>query len=76
MTDLRTIDTDGMRKTMIETATTGQDFKQCAEKYAFDANLLKIKCELDLDRLPNWLNEHTNIILIFVHLYYYNNVNT
>lgn len=53
VTDLRTIDTDGMRKAMIEAASTGRDFKLCAEKYAFDPNLLKIKCELDLERLPN-----------------------
>jgi len=41
-----------MRKAMIEAASTGQDFNQCAEKYAFDPNLLKIKCELDLERIP------------------------
>lgn len=52
VTDLRTIDTEGMRKAMIDAASTGQDFNQCAEKYAFDPNLLKIKCELDLERLP------------------------
>jgi len=53
VTNLRTIDSEGMRKAMIEAARTGQDFNQCAEKYAFDPNLLKIKCELDLERIPN-----------------------
>jgi len=53
VTELRTIDTDGLRKAMIEAASTRQDFNQYAEKYAFDPNLLKIKCELDLERLPN-----------------------
>lgn len=53
VTNLRTIDSDGMRKAMIEAASTGLKIDQCAEKYAFDPNLLKIKCELDLERLPN-----------------------
>ncbi|XP_025404877.1 delta(9)-fatty-acid desaturase fat-6 [Sipha flava] len=52
VTDLRTIDTEGIRKAMIEAATTGQDFNECVEKYTFDPNLLKIKCELDLERIP------------------------
>jgi len=53
VTNLRTIDSDGMRKAMIEAASTGLKFNQCAEKYAFDPNLLKIKCELDLERIPS-----------------------
>ncbi|KAL5235913.1 hypothetical protein ACI65C_003323 [Semiaphis heraclei] len=53
VTYLRTIDSDGIRKAMIEAASTGQEFNQCAEKYAFDPNLLKIKCELDLERIPS-----------------------
>jgi len=53
VTELRTIDTDGVRKAMTEAASTREDFKKYAEKYAFDPNLLKIKCELDLERLPN-----------------------
>lgn len=53
VTNLRTIDSDGMRKAMIEAATTGLNIIQCAEKYAFDPNVLKLKCELDLERLPN-----------------------
>lgn len=52
ITDLRTIDTDGIRKAMIDAASTGQNFQQCAETYASDPNILKIKCELDLERLP------------------------
>lgn len=65
VTNLRTIDSDGMRKAMVEAATTGLDINQCAEKYAFDPNLLKIKCELDLERLPNWLKEYNFVSVLY-----------
>lgn len=52
VTDLRTIDTEGIRKAMTEAATTGRDFNLCVEKHTFDPNLMKIKSELDLERIP------------------------
>lgn len=52
VTNLRTIDSAGVISAMSEAAKTGKDFLECAEKYALDPNVLKIKCELDLERIP------------------------